>query len=65
MAHPYFGTPSGWPAHYTPSAVHMAHPYYVPGTPILYWPSVGVKVTNLCDVPLLLNVPLVSSPKSK
>ena len=35
MAHPYSGTPSGCPAHFTPSAMYMAHPYYVPGTPIL------------------------------
>ena len=36
MAHPYYGTPSGCPAHCTPSAMYMAHPYYVPGTPILW-----------------------------
>ena len=36
MAHPYCGTPSGCPAHCTPSAMYMAHPYYVPGTPILW-----------------------------
>ena len=36
MAHPYYGTPSGGPAHCTPSAMYMAHPYYVPGTPILW-----------------------------
>ena len=28
MAHPYYGTPI--------SAMYMAHPYYVPGTPILW-----------------------------
>ena len=28
MAHPYYGTPSGCPAHCTPSAMYLAHPYY-------------------------------------
>ena len=36
MAHPYYGTPSGCPAHCTPSAMYLAHPYYVPGTLILW-----------------------------
>ena len=36
MAHPYCGTPLGCPAQCTPSAMYMAHPYYVPGTPILW-----------------------------
>ena len=50
MAHPYCGTPSGCPAHCTPSAMYMAHPYYVPGTPIL-WHNLHTVQTPRSDAP--------------
>ena len=50
MAHPYYGSPSGCPAHCTPSAMYMAHPYYVPGTPIL-WHDLHTVQTPRSDAP--------------
>ena len=50
MAHPYYGTPSGCPTHCTPSAMYMAHPYYVPGTPIL-WHNLHTVQTPRSDAP--------------
>ena len=50
MAHPYYGTPSGCRARCTPSAMYMAHTYYVPGTPIL-WHNLHTVQTPRSDAP--------------
>ena len=50
MAHPCYGTPSGCRARCTPSAMYMAHTYYVPGTPIL-WHNLHTVQTPRSDAP--------------
>ena len=49
MAHPYLWHTFGVPR-CTPSAMYMAHPYYVPGTPIL-WHNLHTVQTPRSDAP--------------